>query len=81
MNIEFLMWACEVIMVCGKRWVVDCGVCVLVDQILFFAFLRMYTLVFTLDVLLQFCDAIVLAMLFGWILLTHNSCNDFQYYV
>ena len=45
-------------MVCDKRWVVDCGVCVLVDQILFFAFLRMYTLVFTLDVLLQFSDAI-----------------------
>ena len=28
MNIVFLVWACEVIMVCGKRWVVDCGVCV-----------------------------------------------------
>ena len=53
-----LMWACEVIMVCDKRWVVDCGVCILVDQILFFTFLRMYTLVFTLDVLLQFSDAI-----------------------
>ena len=45
-------------MVCDKIWVVDCGVCILVDQILFFTFLRMYTLVFTLDVLLQFSDAI-----------------------
>ena len=25
----FLMWACEVIMVCDKKWVVDCGVCAL----------------------------------------------------
>ena len=23
-RVMFLMWACEVIMVCGKRWVVDC---------------------------------------------------------
>ena len=25
--------ACEVIMVCAKRWVVDCGVCGLIDYI------------------------------------------------
>ena len=36
----------------------DCGVCVLIDQISFFPLLRMYTLVFTLDVLLLFSDAI-----------------------
>ena len=45
-RVMFLMWACEVIIVCDKIWVVDCGVCCLIDQIS----LLMYTLVFTLHV-------------------------------
>ena len=32
-RVVFLMWACEVIMVSDKIWVVDCGVCCLIDQI------------------------------------------------
>ena len=48
-RVVFLMWACEVIMVCDKIWVVDCGVCCLIDQISLLG-IPMYTLVFTLHV-------------------------------
>ena len=48
-GVMFLMWACEVIMVCDKIWVVDCCVCCLIDQISLLG-IPMYTLVFTLHV-------------------------------
>ena len=51
------MWACEVIMVCDKIWVVDCGVCCLIDQISLLG-IPMYTLVFTLHVYVLPSDAI-----------------------
>ena len=47
--VMFLMWACEVIKVCNKIWVVDCGVCCLIGQISLLG-IPMYTLVFTLHV-------------------------------
>ena len=31
-RVMFLMWVCEVIMVCGKRWEFDCGVCALIHH-------------------------------------------------
>ena len=64
----------------------DCGVCVLIAQRLFLAFLCIHLF----SVLLLFSDAIaglgnVIPI---WVypkeyffLLTHNSSNDFQYYV
>ena len=42
----FIMWACEVIMVCDKIWVVDCFVCGLNSLL----GISLYTLVFTLHV-------------------------------
>ena len=70
------MWLCEVIMVSDKRWVVNCGVCVcvLIDRRSLLG-IPMYTLVFTLHILLTFSEAIAMLYPSGWALKTYSHIN------
>ena len=79
----FIMWACEVIMVCDKIWVVDCGVCGLNAQRSLLG-ISWYTLVFTLHELLTSSYAIAMLYPSGWtlkntFLFTHKSIHGFHY--